>query len=263
MISPRRACRRPPQVLLEEPGRPSLVAGGIVRAHNTGHPPRPQRRRKPRKIGAMVGPEAFTEVRYLSHHKQLRALTLIPQLAAEFEKQFGRDSGGLIRTYRTDDAETIVVALGSVNGTIQEVVDEMRERRLADRLGVDLLVPAVPARRAARGAAAREARRRARKVPGGRPGRHRLRRRAQVAVGHRAQRLHRHRRARRARDHPRVADATVRGCRARRARAGDVPRSERRRDQPRARAREQGAPHRARPPKPSCAGSAPVASSIG
>jgi pyruvate ferredoxin oxidoreductase alpha subunit len=82
----------------------------------------------PVSIGAMVGPEAFTEVRYLSHHKQLRALGLIPQLATAFKKQFGRDSGGLLRCYRTADAETIVVALGSVNGTVQEVVDEMRER---------------------------------------------------------------------------------------------------------------------------------------
>ena len=82
----------------------------------------------PVSIGALVGPEAFTEVRYLSHHKQLRALDRIPQLAAEFKQGFGRDSGGLIRTYRTEDAETIVVALGSVIGTIQEVVDEMRAK---------------------------------------------------------------------------------------------------------------------------------------
>jgi pyruvate ferredoxin oxidoreductase alpha subunit len=81
----------------------------------------------PVSIGALVGPEAFTEVRYLSHHKQLRALGLIPELAAEFKKTFGRESGGLIRTYRTEDAETIVVALGSLNGTVQEVVDAMRE----------------------------------------------------------------------------------------------------------------------------------------
>jgi pyruvate ferredoxin oxidoreductase alpha subunit len=80
----------------------------------------------PVSIGALVGPEAFTEVRYLAHHKQLRALGLIPQLAAEFKEEFGRTSGGLIRTYRSEDAETIVVALGSVNGTVQEVVDEMR-----------------------------------------------------------------------------------------------------------------------------------------
>jgi pyruvate ferredoxin oxidoreductase alpha subunit len=79
-------------------------------------------------MGALVGPEAFTEVRYLAHHKQLRALGLIPRLAGEFRKAFGRASGGLIRTYRTDDADTIVVALGSLNGTVQEVVDEMRER---------------------------------------------------------------------------------------------------------------------------------------
>jgi pyruvate ferredoxin oxidoreductase alpha subunit len=83
---------------------------------------------EPVSIGALVGPEAFTEVRYLAHHKQLRALGLIPQLATAFNKEFGRNSGGLIRCYRTDDAETIVVALGSLNGTVQEVVDEMRAR---------------------------------------------------------------------------------------------------------------------------------------
>jgi pyruvate ferredoxin oxidoreductase alpha subunit len=86
---------------------------------------------EPVTIGAMVGPEAFTEVRYLAHHKQLKALTLIPQLAAQFEAQFGRKSGGLIRPYRTEGAETIVVALGSVNGTVQEVIDEMRADGIA------------------------------------------------------------------------------------------------------------------------------------
>ena len=83
---------------------------------------------EPVSIGAMVGPEAFTEVRYLAHHNQLRALELIPRLAVEFKNEFGRESGGLLRTYRTDDAETIVVALGSVNGTVQEAVDTMREQ---------------------------------------------------------------------------------------------------------------------------------------
>ena len=80
----------------------------------------------PVTMGAMVGPEAFTEVRYLQHHKQLRALSLIPELASRFREQFGRASGGLLRSYRTEDAETIVVALGSVNGTVQEAVDAMR-----------------------------------------------------------------------------------------------------------------------------------------
>jgi pyruvate ferredoxin oxidoreductase alpha subunit len=82
----------------------------------------------PVSIGAMVGPEAFFEVRYLQHHKQERALEMIPELAAEFKALFGRDSGGLLRTYRCEDAETIVVALGSVNGTIKDAVDALREQ---------------------------------------------------------------------------------------------------------------------------------------
>jgi pyruvate ferredoxin oxidoreductase alpha subunit len=82
----------------------------------------------PVTIGAMVGPEAFFEVKYLMHAKQMQALDAIPQIGAEFASEFGRESGGLVRTYRTEDAETIVVALGSVVGTIEDVVDELRER---------------------------------------------------------------------------------------------------------------------------------------
>ncbi len=81
----------------------------------------------PYSIGAMVGPEAFTEVRYLAHEKQLQALRLIPEIADVFKDVFGRESGGLVHPYRTEGAETIVVALGSVNGTIKEVVDAMRD----------------------------------------------------------------------------------------------------------------------------------------
>ncbi len=82
----------------------------------------------PVTIGAMVGPEAFTEVRYLAHAKQMQAIELIPQVAAEFKGIFGRDSGGLIKTYKTEDAETIVIAMGSVLGTIKDTIDEMRAK---------------------------------------------------------------------------------------------------------------------------------------
>jgi pyruvate ferredoxin oxidoreductase alpha subunit len=82
---------------------------------------------EPVSIGAMVGPEAFMEVRYLAHAKQLMALERIPQLAAEFAETFGRTTGGLVRPYKTEDAETIVVALGSVLGTLKDTIDEMRD----------------------------------------------------------------------------------------------------------------------------------------
>lgn len=90
--------------------------------------------REPVSIGAMVGPDAFMEVRYLAHAKQMQALELIPQHAAEFRSIFGRESGGLVRAYRTEDAETVVVALGSALGTIKDTVDEMREQ--GHRIGV-------------------------------------------------------------------------------------------------------------------------------
>jgi pyruvate ferredoxin oxidoreductase alpha subunit len=81
---------------------------------------------EPMSIGAMVGPEAFMEVRYLAHAKQMQALERIPQLSAEFKTIFGRDSGGLVRTYCTEDADTIIIAMGSILGTIKDTVDEMR-----------------------------------------------------------------------------------------------------------------------------------------
>jgi pyruvate ferredoxin oxidoreductase alpha subunit len=82
---------------------------------------------EPMTIGAMVGPEAFTEVRYLMHAKQMQALDSIPEIAAEFAAAFGRDSGGLLHRYRSEDAHIIVVALGSVLGTIEDAVDELRD----------------------------------------------------------------------------------------------------------------------------------------
>ena len=79
----------------------------------------------PVSIGAMVGPEAFTEVKYMAHKKTQLALDVIPRVAHEFQDVFGRSTGGLIRGYKLDGAQTVVIALGSVLGTIKDVVDEM------------------------------------------------------------------------------------------------------------------------------------------
>ena len=97
----------------------------------------------PVTIGAMVGPEAFSEVKYLAHAKQMEALELIPRI------------GDLITRYRTEDADTIVVALGSVVGTIKDTVDELREQ--GERVGVLAIksfrpFPSVQVREALQGA---------------------------------------------------------------------------------------------------------------
>ncbi|MFI5003680.1 MAG: pyruvate ferredoxin oxidoreductase [Solirubrobacterales bacterium] len=86
---------------------------------------------EPVTIGAMVGPEAFTEVKYLAHLKQMQALDLIPELATELGETLGREPVGLLRSYRAQDARTVVVALGSVLGTIEDAVDELLERGMS------------------------------------------------------------------------------------------------------------------------------------
>jgi pyruvate ferredoxin oxidoreductase alpha subunit len=96
----------------------------------------------PVSIGAMVGPDAFEEVRYLAHLRQLDALERIPEIAHEFFKATGRDSGGLVRPYRIEGAEVIVVAMGSVLGTLKDAVDERRNRgELVGVLGVTSFRP--------------------------------------------------------------------------------------------------------------------------
>ena len=97
---------------------------------------------EPVTIGAMVGPEAFTEVKYLMAHRQLRALDVVTEVANDFAAGFGRESGGLLRPYRISDADVVVVALGSVLGSLCDVVDELRDEGLkVGALGVTCYRP--------------------------------------------------------------------------------------------------------------------------
>ncbi|MBO0845478.1 MAG: pyruvate ferredoxin oxidoreductase [Nocardioides sp.] len=96
----------------------------------------------PVTIGAMVGPEAFTEVKYLMHRRQQQALAEIPSIAADFAARFGRTSGGVVHPYRTDDADTVVVALGSALGSVCRVVDDLRaEGTSVGALGITCFRP--------------------------------------------------------------------------------------------------------------------------
>jgi pyruvate ferredoxin oxidoreductase alpha subunit len=96
----------------------------------------------PVTIGAMVGPEAFTEVKYLEAERQLRALDAVRDVARDFGDVVGRDSGGLVSSYRLEDADLIVVALGSVLGSAADVVDDLRDEGVpAGTLGVTCFRP--------------------------------------------------------------------------------------------------------------------------
>ncbi|MGC4112084.1 MAG: transketolase C-terminal domain-containing protein [Nocardioides sp.] len=85
----------------------------------------------PMTIGAMVGPEAYTEVKYLEARRQLRGLDVVQGVARRFQHVLSRSSGGLVTPYRVDDAELVLVGLGSMFGTACDVVDELRDQGLA------------------------------------------------------------------------------------------------------------------------------------
>jgi pyruvate ferredoxin oxidoreductase alpha subunit len=82
----------------------------------------------PMSFGCFTEPDKCMEGRWMIHDASLRSLGVIEEVSQAFAKMFGRASGGLIEEYRSQDAETILVAKGSICGTIKDVVDELREK---------------------------------------------------------------------------------------------------------------------------------------
>jgi len=81
---------------------------------------------KPITMGLLAEPTWYMETRYKLKETMEDALKVIEDVAVEFKKRTGRWYGGLIDTYRLDDAETAFVAMGSVIGTLKDVVDTLR-----------------------------------------------------------------------------------------------------------------------------------------
>ncbi|MDD2751891.1 MAG: pyruvate ferredoxin oxidoreductase [Candidatus Omnitrophica bacterium] len=82
----------------------------------------------PISIGPLVDPEYYLETRFALQKTLEEALVLIPKITAEFYKVFGRNYNGLVEGYRLEDAERAIVAMGSVCGTVKDVVDELRKK---------------------------------------------------------------------------------------------------------------------------------------
>jgi pyruvate ferredoxin oxidoreductase alpha subunit len=83
---------------------------------------------KPMTLGLLADPDYYMETRYAIQETHKEALNLIPKLTSEFSKVFGRTYNGLVEEYQVKDAERVIVAMGSVCGTVKEVVDELRAK---------------------------------------------------------------------------------------------------------------------------------------
>jgi len=82
----------------------------------------------PKALCDIVGPNFHTEVRVMQQEAFEVAKRKIVEIDAEYGKIFGRSYGGLVEEYKTDDAEHVLVALGSVAGTVRVCVDALREK---------------------------------------------------------------------------------------------------------------------------------------
>ncbi len=80
----------------------------------------------PFTMGEMVGPDAYMETRYHVHMDMMEARSIIRRVCGEYREAFGRGGDGLIDAYDTEDADVVLVSMGSLLGTMREAVDELR-----------------------------------------------------------------------------------------------------------------------------------------
>ena len=81
---------------------------------------------KPVNMGFSAGPLDNQEFKQQQHLAMRAAGPVIREVEARFAAQFGRAYPGLVEAYRCDDAEVVLVTLGSVAGTVRVVVDRLR-----------------------------------------------------------------------------------------------------------------------------------------
>ncbi len=82
----------------------------------------------PMSFGLLADPTVYTETRYALHKTLEEVLDLIPKIGNQYMSLTGRNSLKLIEAYKLEDADLAIVAMGSVCGTIKDVIDIEREK---------------------------------------------------------------------------------------------------------------------------------------
>lgn len=81
----------------------------------------------PMSLGTLTDPDYYMEARYQVEESMENSVSVIEEVNREFEEIFGRKYD-FIEEYKCNDAEIIIMAMGSVCSTIRVCIDEMRER---------------------------------------------------------------------------------------------------------------------------------------
>ena len=82
----------------------------------------------PKNMAFSAGPDTNYIFKYKAHKGILAAADVIKETEKEFESIFGRHYTGLTENYLTDDADYIIVTLGSIAGLCHETADKLRDK---------------------------------------------------------------------------------------------------------------------------------------
>lgn len=105
--------------------------------------------KRPMAVDPLTNGYLLTEYRMKHMMAQQNALKLIDELDQEFGKMFGREYGGSIETYFCEDADFILVTMGSMTGAAKDCVDLAREQGIPIGLLKVRMVRPFPAARIA------------------------------------------------------------------------------------------------------------------
>ena len=82
--------------------------------------------KRPMSIGTFTDPDYYMDARHDMELAMESAQKIIAKAHTEFSEIFGRNYD-FVEKYRSEDADLIIVAMGSICSTIKDVVDELRD----------------------------------------------------------------------------------------------------------------------------------------
>jgi 2-oxoisovalerate ferredoxin oxidoreductase alpha subunit len=80
----------------------------------------------PSRLGSFTGPDRYVDFRYELAHATDRVIPILQEVEEEYRHATGRWHGGPVATYRTEDADAVLVTMGTMTTTARSVVDELR-----------------------------------------------------------------------------------------------------------------------------------------
>lgn len=82
---------------------------------------------EPFTVNQLTSADIFTEIKYEHYQALENSLHVLEEVGAGFTHEFGRNYGALAQ-YSIEDTETVIIAMGSIAGTVRQVAQELREQ---------------------------------------------------------------------------------------------------------------------------------------